>query len=149
MRAVPHLMLAQLFIRSPVQHFFLLASATAMPYTIAVQTVIETKEFLAAVKRAGMGDEEREALISLVANEPTVGDLMQGTGGCRKLRFRRAGTGKSGGYRTVTFYGGTDIPVIMLTVFGKNERSNLTKAERNALAKATVIMAEKLRKKSK
>ena len=120
-----------------------------MPYTIAVQTVIETKEFLAAVKRAGMGDEEREALISLVANEPTVGDLMQGTGGCRKLRFRRAGTGKSGGYRTVTFYGGTDIPVIMLTVFGKNERSNLTKAERNALAKATVIMAEKLRKKSK
>lgn len=45
----------------------------------------------------------------------------------------------------ITFFDGEDIPVALLTVFGKNERDNLTKAERNALATATARMAAKLR----
>lgn len=108
-----------------------------------MQTVIQPKSFLTAAKAAGMW--EREALVDYVAANPTAGDLMQGTGGCRKLRHRRPGTGKSGGYRVITFFDGEDIPVALLTVFGKNERDNLTKAERNALATATARMAAKLR----
>lgn len=72
---------------------------------------------------------------------------MQGTGGCRKLRYRKPGTGKSGGYRVVTWFGGDDIPVFLLTMFGKNERANLSKAERNGLAKLTDQLRETLRKK--
>lgn len=58
---------------------------------------------------------------------------MQGTGGCRKLRLAGRGKGKSGGYRTITFFGGDDLPVFLITVFSKGERANLSKAERNAL----------------
>lgn len=94
-----------------------------------------------------MGEEEREALVGIIANNPTAGDLMQGTGGCRKLRFKKPGTGKSGGYRIITYFGGDDIPVFLLTVFGKNERANLNKAERNALANLTGQLRNSLRKK--
>ena len=45
------------------------------------------------------------------------------------------GKGKSGGYRLITYFGGADAPVYLLTVFSKGERDNLTKAERNMLAK--------------
>jgi hypothetical protein len=47
----------------------------------------------------------------------------------------KIGAGKSGGYRTITFYSGEICPVYLLTVFGKGEKSNLSKSERNALAK--------------
>jgi hypothetical protein len=83
----------------------------------------------------------------MVANSPTGGDLMQGTGGCRKLRYRKPGSGKSGGYRVITWFGGGDIAIFLLTVFGKNERANLSKAERNDLAKLTGQLRESLRKR--
>ena len=110
-----------------------------------MQVVIETNAFLAAAKQAGMAEEERGELISLLANNPTAGDLMVGTGGCRKVRFRKPGKGKSGGYRVVTYYGGGDIPLILLTVFGKNERANLDRAERNALKAVVARLDEELR----
>lgn len=113
---------------------------------MVVQTVIETNAFLAAAKAAGMADEEREALVAIVARNPTAGDLMQGTGGCRKLRYKKPGSGKSGGYRVITYFAGADVPVFLLTVFGKNERANLSKAERNALTKLTAQLRGSLRK---
>lgn len=112
-----------------------------------MQTVIETKAFLAAAKGAGMSDEEREALITTIAKNPIAGDLMQGTGGCRKLRHKRRGKGKSGSYRAITWFDGADIPIFLITVFGKNEKANLTKSERNALSKMTGQLRETLRKK--
>lgn len=95
-----------------------------------------------------MDEEEREALVALIARDPTGGDLMQGTGGCRKLRYKKPGTGKSGGYRVITWFGGGDIPVFLLTVFGKNERANLSKAERNDLTRLTARLRDSLRKKT-
>jgi hypothetical protein len=62
---------------------------------------------------------------------------MEGTGGCRKLRFAIRGKGKSGGVRTITFYSGESLPVFLLTVFSKGQKANLTKAERNNLRKIT------------
>jgi hypothetical protein len=112
-----------------------------------VQAVIETNGFLAAAKHAGMGEEEREALVAMIAGDPAAGEIMQGTGGCRKLRYKKPGTGKSGGYRVISFFGGDDIPVFLLTVFGKNERANLNKAERNALAKLAGQLRDSLRKR--
>jgi hypothetical protein len=80
-----------------------------------------------------MSAAEMAAVVNLVAESPTVGVPLPGTGGCRKLRFAKSGGGQSGGYRVITFYSGPDIPVFLLTVFGKSEKANLTKAERNAL----------------
>jgi hypothetical protein len=114
---------------------------------LPVQTVIETKAFLSDAADAGMSEEEREALIAIIARNPTAGDVMQGTGGCRKVRYKKPGTGKSGGYRAITYFGGKDIPVFLLSVFGKSQRANLSQAERNHLAKLTGQLRATLRKK--
>ncbi len=58
---------------------------------------------------------------------------MPGTGGARKFRWGAKGKGKRGGARVITFYGGPRLPVFVLTAFGKSERVNLSKAERNEL----------------
>jgi hypothetical protein len=64
-----------------------------------------------------------------------VGDLMSGTGGCRKARWAGRGKGKSGGYRTVHYNGSDDVPVLLLVVIDKGERENLSQADRNELRK--------------
>lgn len=96
--------------------------------------VIETSAFISAATDAGMTDIERELAILTLSANPEVGDLMVGTGGCRKVRIAGRGKGKSGGYRLVTFYRATSGEIFLLTVFSKGERANLSKAERNALA---------------
>ena len=105
-----------------------------MPYSTNVHTVVETRAYLRAAADAGMGEDERAAVVDAVAANPEIGDRIAGTGGCRKFRVRRPGTGKSGGYRVVTFFSGETIPAFLITVFGKGEKANLTKAERNGLA---------------
>ena len=102
-----------------------------------MQGVVETKAYIAAAKDAGMSEEEMQAVVDAVAAKPQAGVVMPGCGGARKLRVAREGSGKSGGYRVITYYGGRDIPVFLLTVFGKHERANLSGAERNALAALT------------
>src|SRR6516162_9126260 len=58
-----------------------------------------------------MTDDEIADLVSFLAENPMAGDEMTGTGGCRKLRLAGRGKGKSGGYRTITFYSGNDAGV--------------------------------------
>lgn len=90
-------------------------------------------------KRAGMSAEELGAAIDTIAANPTLGELIVGSGGARKLRIAGRGKGKSGGYRVITYFGGEDIPVFLLNVFAKSERSNLTRAEINELR---VVLSE-------
>jgi hypothetical protein len=100
-----------------------------------MQTVVETNGYIAAAKAAGMSEEEMQAVADAVAANPEAGPIMQGCGGARKFRYAKPGKGKSGSYRIVTYYGGKDIPVFLITVFGKGEKSNLSDAEKNAVAK--------------
>lgn len=110
-----------------------------------MQTVIETNAYLAAAKDAGMTADEMAAVVDLIASNPEAGEIMPGCGGARKLRVAKSGKGKSSGYRVVTYYAGNAVPVFLLTVFGKNEKANLTKSERNALAGLTKRLADSLR----
>ena len=70
------------------------------------------------------------------------GAIMSGCGGARKLRVAKPGGGKSGGYRVITYFGGGDMPVFLLTAFGKSERVSLTGAEKNALAALTKTLRD-------
>lgn len=90
--------------------------------------VIETQTFLKDAEDAGIAEEERLAIVNLVAADPTQGDLMTGTGGVRKLRVAGRGKGKSGGYRIVTYFATADVPVLLLAVIDKGERANLSSA---------------------
>lgn len=96
-------------------------------------TVAELPEYQKAAARL-MGAEERTAIVHFLAARPKAGDLMEGTGGIRKLRWGREGRGKSGGVRVVYYFHSDDMPLYLLTVFAKNERANLSKGERNELA---------------
>jgi hypothetical protein len=76
---------------------------------------------------------------------------MVGTGGVRKLKWGRGAQGKSGGVRVIYYFHNELIPVYLLAMFAKNEQENLTKAERNELAKLTTLLVQtwEKRKKSK
>ncbi|WP_026091601.1 type II toxin-antitoxin system RelE/ParE family toxin [Blastomonas sp. AAP53] len=103
-----------------------------------LQTIVELPEFLRRAK-AIMSDAERMALVDYVAANPETGISLGG--GLRKVRIPREGGGKSGGYRTIYVFGGREIPIFLITVFAKNEKDNLTKAEQAAavgLAKTLV-----------
>ena len=123
---------------------FPLAAYTAMPYIECMHTVIETNAYVAAAKDAGMTADEMAAVVDLIAANPEAGEIMPGCGGARKLRVAKPGKGKSGGYRVITYFPGAAVPVFLLTVFGKNEKANLTKAERNELAKLTKRLTDTL-----
>ena len=104
-----------------------------------MQTIAEMPEFIKRADRL-LSSAEREMLITYLAESPLAGVAMQGTGGIRKLRWAREGMGKSGGVRAIYFYHDERIPLYLLTVFGKNEKANLSAAERNALAKLAKLL---------
>ncbi len=110
-----------------------------------MHTVALTPTFLNQAKREGLSDKEIADIVDVLADNPEAGDLMAGTGGARKLRHAGRGKGKSGGYRTIHYFGGDDVPVLLLSVYGKGTADNLTKAERNELAKILPSMAEAYR----
>ncbi|WP_158931131.1 type II toxin-antitoxin system RelE/ParE family toxin [Acidisphaera sp. S103] len=112
-----------------------------------MHTVCETHSFQRAAKDAGMSTDEITDLINYLAVNPMAGDEMAGTGGCRKLRVAGRGKGKSGGYRTITFYSGQMMPVFLITVFSKGEKANLTKAECNQLALLTQTIVSEYKKR--
>ena len=98
-----------------------------------MHAVIETAVFLRDADRAGIGDDERAEIVTLIAGKPGTGDIIPGSGGARKLRVAGRGKGKSGGYRVITYYAAEDVPILMLAVIDKGERADLTQGEKNAL----------------
>lgn len=104
-------------------------------------TVVETPEFSSVIRKL-LTEEEREALVDYMAHNPLVGDLVPGTGGVRKLRWRLQGRGKRGGARVIYFYSGDDIPLFVLTAFAKNQRQDLSQRDRNQLRGLTKILIE-------
>jgi hypothetical protein len=109
-----------------------------------VQTVVATQSFDAAVKATKMSEGEVDDATDTIAGNPQGGVVLAGTGGVRKARLAGRGKGKSGGYRVVWWFGGGDIPVFLLTVFGKDEKDNLSQAERNALKRLTATLRDSL-----
>lgn len=83
---------------------------------------------------------ERQEIIDFLAARPKAGDLIEGTGGIRKLRWAYGGRGKSAGVRVIYYFHSDAMPLYLITLFAKNERANLTKAERNELAKLVDIL---------
>ena len=99
-----------------------------------MQTIVETPSYLALAEKL-FSDAERADIVLMVAADPECGDVVAGTGGFRKVRVARSGMGKSGGARVIYIFRNETFPLFLITVFPKNEKANLTKAERNALKK--------------
>ena len=106
-----------------------------------LNTIIELPEFINRAD-ALLDAAERKAVIDHLAQNPVAGDLLEGTGGIRKLRWGRGNRGKSGGVRVIYYFHSPRIPLFLLTIFGKNEQANLSKADRNQLAKLVNLLTE-------
>jgi hypothetical protein len=108
-----------------------------------LNTVAMTAAFLAQAKADGMTEEEMAMMVNLLAADPELGDLIPGSGGCRKVRIARSGGGKSGGYRVVTFFAQRSMPVYVIAMLAKNKRATFTPVETAAMAKfAKAILAQ-------
>jgi hypothetical protein len=93
--------------------------------------------------------EERQDLINYLAEHPKSGDIMEGTGGVRKLRWRRGGQGKSGGVRVIYYFHDDLMPLYLLTLFAKGDKVNLTKGERNELADLVEALVDAWKERTK
>jgi hypothetical protein len=89
---------------------------------------------------------ERNAIVDRLAADPTCGVVIPGSGGIRKVRFGFGGRGKSGGARIIYLFSGASLPVFVLAVFAKNEKANLSTAERNTMARLVTDMVRNYRR---
>jgi len=78
--------------------------------------------------------DEQDAVIDLIAFEPTCDDLIPGTGGLRKVRVGRGGGGKRGGARVIYYFYNAEFPAVLMTLYAKNEKADLTARDKKALA---------------
>ena len=115
----------------------------------------EAPVFTRYVSRYLTDDEYRE-LQGRLASAPETGDLIPGTGGFRKLRWAdpKRGKGQRGGLRVIYFYFPSERQIWLMTLYAKNEASDLTPKQKQALKSAIedelrVRQAVKLRKRTK
>lgn len=94
--------------------------------------IIETRIFTRRIKKL-MSDDEYRALQETLVNRPGMGDIVQGTGGLRKVRWRQEGHGKSGGVRVIYYWMTKDEQLYMLYVYAKSKQEDLTAEQKKAL----------------
>jgi len=92
-------------------------------------TVVETPGYLRRAEHL-LDVRQRAGIVDMVAASPSIGDLIPGTGGLRKVRIALQGRGKRGGARLITFFHDPAMPVFLITIYGKNEQDDLTDDEK-------------------
>jgi len=99
-----------------------------------VLTVIETPLFSKLWPDYWTEDERTDFAAWLSAN-PKAGDVIPGAGGCRKVRWARAGSGKRGGVRVIYFNPLADGSIVLLLIYAKNVRDTISLAVLRKLVK--------------
>lgn len=94
-----------------------------------MHTVVETAAFTAQLGKLDVSASERASLYDVYSRNPEHGSVVKGTGGLRKGRIAKDGTGKSGGYRVFSFFANEACPVFLLWIIDKTKDANLTDAQ--------------------
>ncbi|MBJ7309353.1 transcriptional regulator [Rugamonas sp. CCM 8940] len=81
-------------------------------------------------------EEERGAFAAFIAAHPLAGDVIPGSGGIRKVRWSRAGSGKAGGVRVIYFTRNAAGELVLLTLYAKSKVGNLTGAQLKEIRRA-------------
>ncbi len=89
------------------------------------------------VREAYLADDDFSALQTLLCEQPDAGDVIPGSGGCRKLRWARPGMGKSGGVRVIYFLRRPQGQVLLVTLYAKNAQENIQAATLKKLLEHT------------
>lgn len=100
-----------------------------------MQTVVEMPEFIKQ-SQSIVKKEIIEYFIYFIARNPLKGDLVQGSGGVRKIRWNKDGcSGKSGGIRVLYYYHDQTIPIFLFTAYAKNKKANISSKDKVILKK--------------
>lgn len=94
--------------------------------------IVETPVFTRQVLAANPDEEYRRLQLSLIEN-PELGVLIPGAGGLRKVRWKAEGRGKRGGHRVIYYWAREPGVILMLYLFAKNERDDLTPEQKRLL----------------
>ena len=97
-------------------------------------------EFDKQWKAMNLTDDDLRRLEDLILENPELGDVMQGTGGLRKLRFSFSDRGKSGSNRVCYINIVRKEKIFLITAYPKNIKDNLSKAERNNIKQLVEIL---------
>jgi hypothetical protein len=103
--------------------------------TVSAMIFMETDNFYKAIT-ALMPDEAYAMLQQALVDDPDLGELIQGTGGMRKVRWALGGKGKRGGARVIYFWRIAADQIIFVMVYGKGVKTDLTAAEKRQLRRA-------------
>ena len=102
-------------------------------------TVAETPLFVRQAEEV-WNEAEREAFIDFIAANPEAGDVIPDTGGVRKLRWKRAGSGKRSGARVIYFFQAATRPLYLLMVYTKARQEDLSPEEKRTVRKLAAIL---------
>lgn len=94
-----------------------------------------------------LSTDEQDAVVDLIAHDPTCGDVIPGTGGLRKVRVGLGTKGKRGGARVIYYFYNEDYPLVLMALYAKNEKGDLTARDKKALADSLKEIMESWRKK--
>ena len=94
--------------------------------------VIETLAFTRRVM-ALLSDDEYTAMQWFLRFKPDAGDVIQGAGGARKVRWRKKGQGKRGGLRAIYFHHAEKDTLWMLALYEKKEKEDLSKSDKEVI----------------
>lgn len=95
---------------------------------------IETSVFTRQVTEL-LPDEDFREMQNFLVKQPTAGDVIQETGGARKLRWRRPGMGKRGGVRTIYYYAVAEDQIWLLLMYPKAASDDLSADQKKQLKK--------------
>ena len=101
---------------------------------------IETPSFTKHWFALGFTDDDLTELQQFLIKNPDAGDTMVGTGGLKKIRYAFEGRGKSGSARVCYVDFASFEKNYLIQVFSKDEKQNLSAAEKNAVKKAVGIL---------
>lgn len=110
-------------------------------------TLIELPNF-SKYREDYLNDCEYSKLQEYLVNNPTSGDLIQGTGGLRKLRYADTvrGKGKRGGLRIIYYWWISELQIYLFTIYNKNELTDLSPEQKRKLKE---LLEDEIKARSK
>lgn len=108
-----------------------------------IQTTRFTKDVQSLLKKKSLLSDDFEEFKDYLTKNPKAGDVVQGTGGIRKVRLKGASKGKSGGFRVCYFYYQENEGLYLIWIYPKNEQEDLTTGEKKLLKGVADAIKEK------
>lgn len=109
------------------------AICTLLAYTLRMKSIFVESTIFEKYRNEYLSDEEFRLFQAELMSNPKQGDVIQGTGGLRKIRVASKGKGKRGGSRVIYYFLDENRRFYLLAIYGKNEMSDLTADQKKQL----------------